>query len=148
VVGVKLIARDRYHLGGKDSDGGAASAAGANNESGVDTPEPGSDAAEHVAAQPDSAAAVHAAEPRHAAASTSGITTGIAATLDAVVAVTVMATEIAAVAEAGQPDTAGRAGLEVYGDSAYGTGAARAAYQHAGHDTITAPRGGGRVHPR
>jgi hypothetical protein len=140
VVGVKLIARDRYHLGGKDSDGGGASAAGANNESGVDTPEPGAAAAEHVAAQPDSAAAVHAAESRHAAAAT----TGIAAAVDAVVAVTVMATEIAAVAaavaEGGQPDTAQRAGLEVYGDSAYGTGAAREAYQHAGHDTVIKPK--------
>lgn len=137
VVGVKLIARDRYHLAGKDSDGGGASAAGGTKESGVDTPEPGAAAAEHVTAQPDSAAAVHAA----AATST---TTGIAAAVDAVVAVAVMATAVAAVAaavaEGGQPDTAGCAGLEVYGDSAYGTGAARQAYQHAGHDTVIKPK--------
>ncbi|HEX9176747.1 MAG TPA: hypothetical protein VF874_11955, partial [Mycobacterium sp.] len=42
----------------------------------------------------------------------------------------------AAVIDDGEPDTARRAGLEVYGDSAYGTGAARAAYQRDGHDTV------------
>ena len=30
-------------------------------------------------------------------------------------------------------------GLEVYGDSAYGSGEARAAYRDAGHDTIIKP---------
>ena len=36
---------------------------------------------------------------------------------------------------AGQPR-----GLEVYGDSAYGTGAARAAYRAAGHDAVIKPK--------
>jgi hypothetical protein len=46
----------------------------------------------------------------------------------------------AAVIDGGAPDTARRAGLEVYGDSAYGTGAARAAYQCGGHDTVIKPK--------
>jgi len=38
-------------------------------------------------------------------------------------------------------DTAAQAGgLEVYGDSAYGSGEARAAYRDAGHDTIIKPK--------
>ena len=32
------------------------------------------------------------------------------------------------------------AGLRVYGDSAYGTGAARAAYRDAGHQTVIKPK--------
>ena len=44
-------------------------------------------------------------------------------------------------------------GLEIYGDSAYGSGEARAAYRDAGHDTVHqaragAPGRGRRVHPR
>ncbi|HYB37646.1 MAG TPA: hypothetical protein VEF72_19180, partial [Mycobacterium sp.] len=35
-----------------------------------------------------------------------------------------------------QGDAGQRQGLEVYGDSAYGTGEARAAYVAAGHDTV------------
>jgi hypothetical protein len=31
-------------------------------------------------------------------------------------------------------------GLEVYGDSAYGTGEARAAYRAGGHDTVIKPK--------
>lgn len=33
-----------------------------------------------------------------------------------------------------------RQGLEVYGDSAYGTGEARAAYARNGHDTVIKPK--------
>ena len=55
-----------------------------------------------------------------------------------------MAAAVAAIAavmiDGGAPDTARRAGLEVYGDSAYGTGAARAAYQRGGHDTVIKPK--------
>ena len=39
----------------------------------------------------------------------------------------------------GQPAAASTQGLEVYGDSAYGTGQARADYQAAGHDTVIKP---------
>ena len=37
-----------------------------------------------------------------------------------------------------RPD--GREGLEVYGDSAYGSGEARSAYRDAGHDTVIKPK--------
>ena len=37
---------------------------------------------------------------------------------------------------AGPADTPQAAGLEVYGDSSYGSGEARAAYRDAGHDTV------------
>jgi hypothetical protein len=42
-----------------------------------------------------------------------------------------------------EPEAAARAredGLEVYGDSAYGSGEARAAYRDAGHDTVIKPK--------
>lgn len=40
-----------------------------------------------------------------------------------------------------QPDSAAQGkGLEVYGDSAYGTGEARAAYRAGGHDTVIKPK--------
>ena len=44
--------------------------------------------------------------------------------------------------EAGTPAGVGQAqgtGLEVYGDSAYGSGEARAAYRDGGHDTVINP---------
>jgi hypothetical protein len=40
---------------------------------------------------------------------------------------------------AGPADAQQAAGLEVYGDSAYGSGEARAAYRDAGHDTVIKP---------
>ena len=49
----------------------------------------------------------------------------------------------AAPASGPEPEAEARAredGLEVYGDSAYGSGEARAAYRDAGHDTIIKPR--------
>jgi Transposase domain (DUF772) len=135
VVGQKLIARDRYHPSGNDSDG-EAGAPHVKSEPGIGEPEPGVVVADHGAAQPDSAAPVQVGQSHHAANST----TGVAAVVDAVVAVTVVAAAVATVAAAvidgGQPDTACRPSLEVYGDSAYGTGAARAAYQRGGHDTV------------
>ncbi len=133
VVGQQLIARDRYRSGGDEHDG-EAGAAPAHSE-----PEPGVGGADHGAAQPDSAAAVPAGRSGHTAGSA-----GVAAVIDAVVAVTVVAAAVAtvavAVADAGRPDTVRRAGLEVYGDSAYGTGAARAAYQRGGHDMVIKPK--------
>ena len=41
--------------------------------------------------------------------------------------------------DTGPQDTRDGAGLEVYGDSAYGSGEARAAYRDAGHDTVIKP---------
>jgi hypothetical protein len=137
VVGQKLIARDRYHRSGNDSNGGAGAAA-VEGQPGVAEPEPAV-VADHGAAQPDSVAAVQAGESDHAAAAT-----GVAAAVDAVVAVTVAAVAVltvaAAVIDGGGPDTARRSSLEVYADSAYGTGAARAAYQRDGHDAVIKPK--------
>jgi Transposase DDE domain/Transposase domain (DUF772) len=135
VVGQKLIARDRYHPSGSDSEAGAPCP---NSEPGVGEPEPGVVGADHGAAQPDSAAAGHAGQSRHSANST----IGVAAVVGAVVAVTVAAAAVATVAAAviDGGDTVRRAGLEVYGDSAYGTGAARAAYQRGGHDMVIKPK--------
>ena len=124
VVGQKLLARDRYQPSGDDSDGGAG-APHVDSEPGIAEPEPSVVAADHGAAQPDSAAAGQAGESHHVAAAT-----GVAAVVDAVVAVTV-----AALIDGGQPDTARGASLEVYADSAYGSGAARAGCQRGGHDT-------------
>ncbi len=140
VVGQKLIARDRYHRSGDDSDGGAgAGPARVDSQPGVAASEPGVLGADHDASQPDSAAPVEAGESHHVAANA-----GVAAAVDAVVAVTVAATAVltvaAAVIDGGQPDTARGAGLEVYADSAYGTGAARAAYQRGGHDMVIKPK--------
>jgi len=141
VVGQKMIARDRYQPSGNDSDGGAARV---DSQPGVGEPEPGVVTADHGGAQPDSTAAGHADESQHAAAATTSTATGVAAAVHAVVAVSVVAAAVATLATAmtdgGQPDTARRGGLEVYGDSAYGTGAARAAYQRDGHDTVIKPK--------
>jgi IS5 family transposase len=41
--------------------------------------------------------------------------------------------------DTGHPDPQQAGGLEVYGDSAYGSGEARAAYRAAGHDTVIKP---------
>ncbi|ASL14293.1 transposase, IS4 family protein (plasmid) [Mycobacterium intracellulare subsp. chimaera] len=128
VVGQKLIARDRYHRAGNDSNG----------ESGVAEPEPGVAGADHGAAQPDSAAPVDAGASGHAAA-----TTGVAAAVGAAVAVTVAVAAVLTVAAPvieGGGDSARGADLEVYGDTAYGTGAARAAYQRDGHDMVIKPK--------
>ena len=139
VVGQKMIARDRYRPGGNDSDDGAG-VLHVDSEPGVGGSVPGAVAADRGAAQPDSATAVPADESSHAAAATSSTTTGVAAAVDAVVAVSVVAAAVAMVATAvtadGRPDTERRANLEVYGDTAYGTGAAREAYQRDGHDTV------------
>ncbi|ORV71405.1 hypothetical protein AWC07_04870, partial [Mycobacterium gastri] len=136
VVGQKLIARDRYHCGGNDSDSAAATAQ--DGQPGGSESEPGVAGADHRAAQPDTVA------PAEVEASHHGTATGVAAAVGAVVAVTAVAAAVsmvvAAVIDGGGPATARRAGLEVYGDSAYGTGAARAAYQRDGHDMVIKPK--------
>ena len=63
--------------------------------------------------------------------------------VDAVVAVSAAAAAVAAGVTAECADATAdtdRRGLEVYGDSAYGTGAARAAYRAGGHDTVIKPK--------
>jgi Transposase DDE domain/Transposase domain (DUF772) len=57
---------------------------------------------------------------------------------DAVVSTADTGTEDAGDADSGDADTA--AGLEIYGDSAYGTGEARAAYRDDGHDVVIKPK--------
>jgi len=140
VVGQKLITRDRYQPSGNDSDGGAG-AVPMDSQPSITEPELGV-VADQDAAQPNSAAAVQADESHHAAATTTSTAIDVAAVVNAVVAVTVMAAAVVTLAtamtDAGQP--ARRGGLEVYGDSAYGTGAARAAYQRGGHDTVIKPK--------
>jgi hypothetical protein len=46
----------------------------------------------------------------------------------------------AADTQAGRAADGGRGGLEVYGDSAYGSGQARAAYRDAGHEAVIKPK--------
>ena len=139
VVGEKMIARDRHHpptsttttttdddmpervRPAEDPSRGAAPVP---DGSGADTG--------HGAVQPDSAAGPDAQGGG-----------GVAAVIDAVVAVSAAAAAVAAVAAAECADTTADArgrGLEVYGDSAYGTGAARAAYRAGGHDTVIKPK--------
>jgi len=135
VVGAKMIARDRYHQPAVDDR--ACPAAPADEE-------PGDINA--GAGQPDPAGQADTDENSSSSA---------AAVMDAVVAATATVAAVASVAADGgeQGDAGQRQGLEVYGDSAYGTGEARAAYQAGGHDTVikaqtAAPSRAGRVHPR
>jgi hypothetical protein len=124
VVGEQMIARDRYHADDvRDAHaGGVPAAPPATDEprdSGVDT-------ADHGAVQPDSAAWSATGEDRG----------GVAAAVDAVIAATAVVAAVAMTATGIEQ----RRGLQVYGDSAYGTGEARAAYAAGGHDTVIKPK--------
>jgi hypothetical protein len=142
VMGEKMIARDRYHQPG---DGHGAGAGGSAVEQPVDVddataaqPNPAAQAdtpgADADAAQPD---------PVRQADTDGNSSSWVATVVQAVVAATAVVAVVASVAggvgewgeDAGKPQ-----GLEVYGDSAYGTGAARAAYQAGGHDTVIKPK--------
>jgi Transposase DDE domain/Transposase domain (DUF772) len=113
VVGQAMIARDRFHR----------------PQTQIPQPDTGGDAApadEPAADHPGGDEAV-VAEPGPAAAADTGDSGEI----------TTAGTDSAdATAAAGEKD----AGLRVYGDSAYGTGAARAAYRDAGHQTVIKPK--------
>jgi IS5 family transposase len=125
VIGQAMIARDRYHHAG-DAASVAAPATDEPRDACADT-------ADHAAVQPDSAAG----------SATDAQTVGAAvAAVDAVLAVTAMAAAVAMVATGAERDTTTGAGhgLQVYGDSAYGTGEARAAYAAGGHDTVIKPK--------
>jgi hypothetical protein len=115
VLGEQMISRDRYHQAGTEAEA---------------DPEPadpecaGQQPTEDQAAEQASAAAEPVTDSRPTA---TGETTG------------------ANTAPAGQQpsDASGNEqdqGLEVYGDCAYGTGAARAAYRRGGHDTVIKPK--------
>ena len=112
VVGEQMIARDRYHQ----------PAAG---EPSVDTdrsaPGEGPGGPDAGAAQPGTT------EPTEAGPESSSSVAAVAT--------------VAAVGEHADDDAAApRRGLEVYGDSAYGTGEARAKYRRGGHDTMIKPK--------
>jgi hypothetical protein len=67
----------------------------------------------------------------------------VVAVVDAVVAATVVVAAVAMTATGAERDdttTGAGQGLQVYGDSAYGTGEARAAYARGGHDTVIKPK--------
>lgn len=119
VVGEQMIARDRFHRPDTTTTDGRDPAAVADTD--VDA---GHRVGDRDAAQPDTTEQVATDERESAAPGTVG------AVVDAVVAATV-----AAVAGTAEPQ-----GLQVYGDSAYGTGTARAAYAEAGHDTMIKPK--------
>ena len=115
VVGEKMIARDRYHQADTTAEVGAHDHA----------------VADRVAAEPVTEAAAAGEDPG----------CGVGAVVDAAATATAAATTTTVVATGDERGDAGQQrGLEVYGDSAYGTGTARAAYRDAGHDTVIKPK--------
>jgi Transposase DDE domain/Transposase domain (DUF772) len=122
VVGEKMIARDRYH---QPAVGDGTSPAAPVGE------EPGD--VDAGVAQPDPAGQEVTDETS---------SSSVAAVVDAVVAATAAVAAVASVTTDGgqQGDAGKRQQLEVYGDSAYGTGQARAAYAAGGHDTVIKPK--------
>jgi hypothetical protein len=121
--GVKMAGRDRFH---------ASPAAAADRDAGVpDQPQDAGVPDQPAARMPDrgwpGGGPVPGAEPAAAEQENAAAGCGAAAGPQACTG---------AGAEAGPgPDT----GLEVYGDSAYGSGEARAAYRDGGHDTFIKP---------
>jgi Transposase DDE domain/Transposase domain (DUF772) len=105
-VGEKMIARDRYHR----ADTGAV-CDGADPAAPADE-DPG--VGDAGAAQPDTTAPMRAEQEQSSS----------------------VGAAVAAVATGDDAAAGRRRGLEVYGDSAYGTGQARAAYAEGGHDTV------------
>jgi Transposase DDE domain/Transposase domain (DUF772) len=122
VVGEKMIARDRYH---QPAVGDGTSPAAPVGE------EPG-----------DVDAGVAQSDPAGQAVTDENSSSSVAAVVDAVVAATAAVAAVASVTTDGgqQGDAGKRQQLEVYGDSAYGTGQARAAYAAGGHDTVIKPK--------
>ena len=140
VVGEQMIARDRYHRAepGRRDAGEITAAAGCGDGGQPSAP------ADHGVAEPVTAVPAAVEDPG----------CGVSAVVDAVVGATAVLAATAVVASAGAGGERGdtvtggagcdaaeqRSRLEVYGDSAYGTGAARAAYRAAGHDTMIKPK--------
>ena len=116
--GVKMAARDRFH--GPGPGAAAGTGAGADSADGADGSQAGTAGASAPAAQE---AGGGSRQPRP------GEPAGAAGGSDA-----------AGARDPDQPAPAGGEGLEVYGDSAYGSGEARAAYRDAGHDTVIKPK--------
>jgi hypothetical protein len=118
VVGEQMISRDRYH----QNDTQAA----AHPQPADDEPT-GPEHAAHQAADQANAAAEPVVDSRSAATDEDGDTTD-------------PNTEPAGNQRFDASGNEQGQGLEVYGDSAYGTGAARAAYRARGHDTVIKPK--------
>ncbi|EFG74471.1 hypothetical protein HMPREF0591_5622 [Mycobacterium parascrofulaceum ATCC BAA-614] len=118
VVGEKMIARDRYHQPGTAS-GGADPVAPTDSDP-ADAGVADQVIADHGAAGSDTTGSTQPGEQSTCS--------------------------VGAVADVGVEHADGgagaeqRPGLQVYGDSAYGTGKARAAYVEAGHDTVIKPK--------
>jgi hypothetical protein len=113
VLGEQMISRDRYHP--HDTQAAAH-------------PQPADDEpAGHQAADQANAAAEPVADSRSAATDQDGETTD-------------PNTEHVGNQRSDTSDHEQGQGLQVYGDSAYGTGAARAAYRAGGHDTVIKPK--------
>ena len=125
--GVKMAARDRFHRPGAEG----APTAGAGR---ADTRDASPAGAQH-SADPGGTPDRHDGEPQDAGAQDARHGAGPAGAPAADAA--------RARAQAGASGGTGSqddgAGLEVYGDSAYGSGEARAAYRDAGHDTVIKP---------
>lgn len=113
-VGVKMAGRDRFHPANTDTadtvDTVVSAATDADAEPAATDVEPAADATDVTDVAPDDDA-TDVTDVAPAAADAAG--------------------------EAGE-DTAG--GLEIYGDSAYGSGEARAAYRAGGHDVVIKPK--------
>ncbi len=137
--GVKMAARDRFHQAGPGTAaegpagdtaetaaaspaGGQAAQAGAAD--GQDTAAPGGSAPEGAPGQAAGSAGLRQAHAGPTEAAQDGAGPGDAQHQEQ---------KQQAGAEDGQ-------GLEMYGDSAYGTGEARAAYRDAGHHTVIKPK--------
>jgi Transposase DDE domain/Transposase domain (DUF772) len=118
VVGEKMIARDRYPQPSTASDG--AHPVASTDSDPADAGAADQAIADHCAAQSNTTDPSHPGEQA-------------ACSVGAVVDAGVEHLEGGAGAEQ-------RPGLPVYGDSAYGTAEARAAYAEAGHDTVIKPK--------
>jgi hypothetical protein len=112
--GVKMAARDRFHRAGQEGEQGSqADAAGGGAP---DTEAAGGDMPEAGGGDPWQP---QPGEPGDPAGGSS---------------------DAPSAGNQEQPAPADDEGLEVYGDSAYGSGEARAAYRDAGHDTVIKPK--------
>lgn len=121
VVGEQMISRDRYH----QTDTQAAAHPQPADDEPAGPEHAGQQPAEHQAADQANAAAEPVADSRSAATDEDGEATGA---------------NTAGNQRSDASDNEQSKGLEVYGDSAYGTGAARAAYRAGGHDTVIKPK--------
>ena len=111
--GVKMAARDRFHRAGQAGEQGSQADAAGGGAPGTDAA--GGDMPEAEAGGSDP----RQPQPGDAADGSS---------------------DAPGAGNQEQPVPADSEGLEVYGDSAYGSGEARAAYRDAGHDTVIKPK--------